>query len=152
MPFLDLSKQFKEIMVILNGSNHEQSSQHVLENMIPDAEIILHTVICCRRIMRWDGRRRLIVDGHTLPGTDLMELLEYAVLPYHKNIPKPQGKGSFTVGRTRIGAEPRHIGNQCIRLVIVTGNNTQNAVEPEYDSQEESDMYNLTFEPDTNDT
>ena len=54
---------------------------------VPDAERILHTMICCRGIMRWDGRRRLIVDGHTLPRTDLAELLEYVVLPYHKDIP-----------------------------------------------------------------
>ena len=100
-------------MVILSGSNYEQSLLHILENMVPkavsDAEMILHTMICCRGIMRWDGRRRLIVDGHTLPGTDLAELLEYAVLPYHKDIPKPQGIDSFTKGLSRIGAEPRHI-------------------------------------------
>ena len=74
-------------MVIFNGSNYEQSLLHILESMFPgvvsDAEMILHTMICCRGIMRWDGRRRLIVDGHKLPGTDLAELLEDAVLPYH---------------------------------------------------------------------
>ena len=31
--------------------------------------------------MRLDGRRRLIVDGHTFPGTDFAEVLEYVVLP-----------------------------------------------------------------------
>ena len=37
------------------------------------------------------------MDGHTLPGTDLVELLlEYAVLPHHKDIPKPRGIDSFT--------------------------------------------------------
>ena len=76
------------------------------------------------------------------------ELLEYAVLPYHKDIPKPRGIDSFAKGLARIGAEPRHIGNQCIRLVIETGNNVQNALEPEYDSQEESDVDSLTVEPD----
>ena len=139
-------------MVIFNGSNYEQSLLHILENMVPeavsDAEMILHAMICCRGIMRWDGRRRLIVDGHTLPGTDLAELLEYAVLPYHKDIPKPRGIDTFTKGLARIGAEPRHIGNQCIRLVVETGNDTQNALEPEYDSQEESDVDSLTVEPD----
>ena len=66
-------------MDIFSGSNYEQSLLHIHKNMIPeavsDAEMILHTMICCRGIMRWDGRRRLIVDGHTLPGTDLAELL-----------------------------------------------------------------------------
>ena len=87
VPFLDLST-IQRNNVIFNGSNYEQSLLHILENMVPeavsDAEVILYTMICCRRIMRWDGRRRLIVDGHTLPGMDLAELLEYAVLPYHK--------------------------------------------------------------------
>ena len=55
--------------------------------------------------MSWDGRRRLIVDGHTRPGHTL---LEYAVLPYHKGIPKPRGMDSFTKGLARIEAEPRH--------------------------------------------
>ena len=86
-------QQFKEIMVIFNGSNYEQSLLHILENMVPeavsDAEMILQTMICCRGIMRWDCRRRLTVSGYTPPGTDLAELLEYEVLPYYKNIPKP---------------------------------------------------------------
>ena len=33
-------------------------------------------------------------------------------------------------------------------LVAETGNDTQNAFEPEYDSQEESDADSLTAEPD----
>ena len=81
-------------MVIFNGSSYEQSLLHLLENMVPeavsDAEMILHTMICCRGIMRWDGRR-LIIDGHTFPRTDLAEHLEYVVLPYHNDIPKPRG-------------------------------------------------------------
>ena len=44
------------IMVISNGSNYEQSLLHILENIVPeavsDAEIILHTMICCRGIMK----------------------------------------------------------------------------------------------------
>ena len=67
-------------MIILNGSNCEQSLLHILENTVSeavsDAEMILHTIIFCRGIMRWDSRRRLIVDGHTFPRTDLAELLE----------------------------------------------------------------------------
>ena len=56
-------------MVIFNGSDYEQSLLNILGNMVleavSDAEMILHTMVCCRGIMRWDGRRRLIVDGHT---------------------------------------------------------------------------------------
>ena len=123
-------------MVIFNGFNYEQSVLHILENMVPEAEMISHTTICCRGIMGWDGRKGLIIDGHTFPRTDLAELLEYVVLPYHKDITKPQGLDIFTQGLARIGAEPRHIGNQCIRLVVETGNNAQNAMELEHDSQE----------------
>ena len=38
--------------------------------------------------------------------------------------------------------------NKCISLAVQTGNDTQNALEPEYDSQEESDANSLTVEPD----
>ena len=122
--------------------------EHIVLEAVSDAEMILHTVICCRGIMRWGGRRRLFVGGHTLPGTDLAELLQYAVLPYHKDIPKPRGIDTFTKGLARIGTKPRHTGNQCICLVVETLNNTQNAFEPEYDSQEEPDADSLTVEPD----
>ena len=65
-------------MVIFDGSNYEQSLLYILENMVPeavsDAEMILLTMIYCRGIMRSDGRRRLVVDGHTFPRTDLAEL------------------------------------------------------------------------------
>ena len=97
---------------------------------LSDAEMILNTMICCRGIMIWDCKRRLIVDGHTLPRKDLAEQLKNAVLQHHKDIPKPRGTDSFTKGLARIGAEPRHIENQCIRLVVETENNTQNALEP----------------------
>ena len=111
-------------MVIFSGSNYEQNLLHILENMVPeavsDAEMILHIMICCIEIMIWDGRR-LIVDGHTFPRADLAELLEYVVLPYHKDIPRPRGSDIFTWGLARIGAEPRHMGNQCICLVVEIG-------------------------------
>ena len=76
---------------------------------VSDAEMI-----CCRGIMRWDGRRRSLVDGHTLPGTDFAQLIGYAVLPYHKDIPKPRVRDTFTKGLARIGAELRCVVNQCI--------------------------------------
>ena len=139
-------------MAIFNGSNYEQSLFHILENMVPeavsDAERILHTMICCRGIMRWDDRRRLIANGRTLQRADLAELLEYVVLPYHKDIPKFRGLDVFTQGLARIGAESRHIGNQCIRLAAKTRNNAQNAMKLEYDNQEESVAGSLAVEQD----
>ena len=48
---------------LFNGSDYEQSLLHLLENMVPevvsDAEIVLHTVISCRRIIKWDGRKKV---------------------------------------------------------------------------------------------
>ena len=115
-------------MVILNGSEYEQSIVNVLENMVPDAmpdaEMIMHTMLCCKEIMRWDRRRRLIVDGHTIPNTDVAEILEYCVLPYHKDIPKRHGLDLFTQGLCRIGVDPRHLGNQCVRLATETAAHT----------------------------
>ena len=69
------------------------------------------------------------------------------VPPYHKDIPKPRGLDIFTQGLASTGAEPRHIGNQCILLSVKTGNNAQNAMELEYDSQEESDADSVVVEP-----
>ena len=120
-------------MVMFNGSSYEQSLLHILENMVPeavsDAEMILHTMICCRGIMRWDGRSRLIVNGHTLPRMDFAELLEFVVLPYHKEISEPRGLDIFTQGLSRIGAEPRCLGNHMFGCY-----NAQTAMEFENDS------------------
>ena len=91
---------------------------------VSDVEMILHTTICCRGTMKW-GDRMLIVDRHTLPGMDLTKLLECPVLPYHKDIPTPRGIDTFTKGIACIGAEPRHIENQCIHLVVETRNDAQ---------------------------
>ena len=82
------------------------------------------------------------------PRMDLTELLANMVFPYHDDIPKPRGLDIFTQGLVRIGAEPRHIGNHQRRcFVIEIGTNKQNAIEAEYDSQEESDAESLTVEP-----
>ena len=40
---------------------------------------------------------------------------------------------TFTKRFARTGAQPEKILNQCRRLVVETRNNTQNALEPEYD-------------------
>ena len=37
---------------------------------------------------------------------------------------------TFIKGLALIGGEPRHIWNKCIRLVVETGNDTQNALKP----------------------
>ena len=120
--------------------------------MVPEAmsdtEMILHTMICCGGIMRWYGRRKLNVDGHAFPKMDLAEILEYVALPYHKDFLKPRDLDIFTQGLARIGAEPTHIENQCMRLGVETGNNTKNALEPEYNSKEESGEDSMTVEPD----
>ena len=82
------------------------------------------------------------------PKTNLAELLEYVVLPYHNDVPNPRGLDIFAQGPAVIGTEPRHIENQCIRMAVETENNAQNGMEPEYHSQEASDAYSLTAEPD----
>ena len=70
------------------------------------------------------------------------------VLPYHKDIPKPRRLDIFTQRLARIGADPRHMGNQCIRLAVETGNNVQNAMEFEYGCQEKSDADSLAADSD----
>ena len=50
---------------------------------------------------------------------DLAELLEYLVLTYHKDIPRPQSLDIFTQGLACIGAEPRQKGNQCIYVWLL---------------------------------
>lgn len=134
-------------MVIYNGTENEQSIVNVLENMVPsampDAEMILHTMLCCSGIMRWDRRRRIILDGHTIPNTDIAELLEYVVLPYHKDIPKPQGIDNFIEGLSDIGVDPRHIGNQCVRLVVESKNEVAQSMDDSYPDS-------LVVEPDVN--
>ena len=90
---------------------------------VSDAEMILRAMIFRKGTLRWDGRSKLIVDGHALLRTNLAQLLEYVVLPYHLDISKPRGLDIFTRGLARIGAEPRHIGNQCVCLVDEKGDN-----------------------------
>ena len=46
----------------------------------------------------------------------------------------------------KTSVKPRR--NQCICLVVEKGNDTQNALERECDSQEKSDADSLTVEPD----
>ena len=47
-------------MVILSGSNYEQSLLHILENMVPeavsDAEMILHTMLQRNQEMGWQKK------------------------------------------------------------------------------------------------
>ena len=75
------------------------------------------------------------MDSHTLPRKDLAELLStqfFIVIKISLNL-GDRGMDTLTKGLARTGAEPRKIVNQCTRLVVETGNNTENALEPDYD-------------------
>ena len=60
-----------------------------------DAEEILHSILTSSRILTWNGKGEIVYRGHNIRGTDIVDLLQYCVVPYHPDIPEPTGLSIF---------------------------------------------------------
>jgi hypothetical protein len=61
-------------------------------------EKILHSILISSDILTWIPQGEIVYHGRDIPGTNIENLLQYALLPYNSHIPEPRGLDLFTKG------------------------------------------------------
>jgi hypothetical protein len=76
------------------------------------AEKILHSILISSDIITWNPQGEIVYHGRDIPGTNIENLLQYALLPYNSHIPEPRGLDLFTKGQVEAGVNKDLIKNE----------------------------------------
>jgi hypothetical protein len=76
------------------------------------AEKILHSILISSDILTWNPQGEMVYHGRDIPGTNIENLLQYALLPYNSHIPEPRGFDLFTKGLVEAGVNKDLIKNE----------------------------------------
>ena len=67
------------------------------------AEKIIHSILISSDIFTWNPQGEIVYHGRDIAGTNIENLLQYALLPYNSHIPEPRGLDLFTKGLVEAG-------------------------------------------------
>jgi hypothetical protein len=76
------------------------------------AEKIIHSILISSDILTWNPQGEIVYHGRDIPGTNIENLLQYALLPYNSHIPEPRGLDLFTKGLVEAGVNKDLIKNE----------------------------------------
>jgi hypothetical protein len=76
------------------------------------AEKILHCIVISSDILTWNPQGEIVYHGRDILGTNIENLLQYALLPYNSHIPEPRGLDLFTKGLVEVGTNKDLIENE----------------------------------------
>ena len=83
------------------------------------AEKILHSILISGDILTWNPQGEIVYHGRNIPGTNIENLLQYALLPYNSHIPEPRGLDLFTKGLVEAGVNKDLIKNRYARRTCI---------------------------------
>jgi hypothetical protein len=63
-----------------------------------NAEELLHCILAFTDILTWNLQGEIVYKGQNIRGTNIVDLLQYTVLPYKTEIPEPAGLNIFLKG------------------------------------------------------
>ena len=55
------------------------------------AEKILHSILTSGDILTWNPQKEMVYHGRNIPNTNIIDLLDYTLLPYGAHIPDQEG-------------------------------------------------------------
>lgn len=103
-----------------------------------DASALLHSMAASKNILFWALNGEMIRNQRRIPGTNMAELVEYVLLPFTNDLPRPNGLNSFIEGLAELGINKSWIGNKQILSEILDEEEIQHQ-EQSVSGNEESD-------------
>ena len=76
------------------------------------AEKILHSIHASGDILTWNPQKEMVYHGRNNPNTNIIDLLDYTLLPYEAQIPEPRGLDLFIKGLAEVGINKTLIENE----------------------------------------
>ena len=76
-----------------------------------NAEELLHCILTSTDILTWNLQGEIVYKGQNIRGTNIVDLLQYTVLPYNTEIPEPAGLNIFLEGLAKLEIDKSLIVN-----------------------------------------
>ena len=109
------------------------------------AEKILHSILTSGDILTWNPQKEMVYHERNIPSTNIIDLLDYTLLPHEAHIPEPRGLELFNKGLAEIGINKTLIENEYLLTKLAKEEHKM----PESQSDDESDS--SVVEPDDSD-
>ena len=123
--------------------------QRELAQSIPKDKALdfLNTLAASKGILYWNSHGEMLYQQRRIPVTSIVELIDYAMLPYSIDVRAPRGLLTFTKGLAEVGIDKKLVKNKRLLADLV-------ARQPEDDeeSDESSSDRSETSESEENDS
>ncbi len=109
-----------------------------ISNAVPyqAAQDLLHSMAASKDILFWSPSGEMMRNKRRIPKTVFSDLVEFVLLPYHKDIPVPKGFNMFLEGLAELGVEKKLIRNkEALSDLIMYENNQQSSDEEEEEKE-----------------
>ena len=103
------------------------------------ASSLLHSMAASKNILFWNLRGELMRHQRRIPKTNMTELLEYVLLPFNEDLPRPHGLNSFIEGLAELKINKAWIGNNLIASEILDEEEPEEMSESESEENPESE-------------
>lgn len=96
-------------------SEEEPIIQSVLDTLCgavtpQNAKDLLHSMASSKNIIYWTPEGELVRNQRAIHQSNFKDLLEYVLLPFNRDIPKPRALDSFLQGLAELGINKKLIG------------------------------------------
>ena len=99
------------------------------------AEKILHSIHSSGNILTWNPQKEMVYYRRNTPNTNIIDLLDYTLLPYEAQIPEPRGLHLSIKGLAEVGINKTLIENEYLLTKLAKEEHKM----PESQSDDESD-------------
>ena len=106
-----------------------------------NAEEILHSILTSTDILTWNLRGEIVYKGQNIRGTNVVDLLQYSLLPYNPEIPEPAGLNLFVKSLTALEIDKSLIVNARILTMLArkSRQDIHSQDEDEYETSQSED-------------
>ena len=139
------------------GDHQHTCNVHKLLVQLPKdergiGEEVLHAISCGKKLLSWNGKQQLVIDGRAIPNTNIIELVQYVLYPEGEvDANPPTGLKSFVEELQRIGLESQWVRNASVIDALDNNDHEWDTTDSESsasDEEDESDMEQSSGEED----
>ncbi|KAK3706240.1 hypothetical protein QZH41_000391 [Actinostola sp. cb2023] len=124
---------------IFDDDDIEEVMQDLSQSTIPKDKALafLHSLAASKSILYWNSHGEMTYHQRRIPLANIVELIEYAMLPYNLDVKTPRGLKTFTNGLSEVGIDKTLIRNKRLLADLVARQPEEENTDDESESGEE---------------
>ncbi|KAK3747953.1 hypothetical protein QZH41_006925 [Actinostola sp. cb2023] len=124
---------------IFDDDEIEEVMQDLSQSTIPKDKALafLHSLAASKSILYWNSHGEMTYHQRRIPLTNIVELIEYAMLSYNLDVRTPRGLKTFTNGLSEVGIDKTLIRNKRLLADLVARQPEEEDTDDESESGEE---------------